>query len=57
MIDKIAGFSWNHGSGIAVRAYSHPRLQDSIRISVGLSSDTDAVVAALGGWLAKQGAA
>ncbi len=46
-----------HRSGIAVRAYTHPRLQDSIRISVGLPSDTDAVVAALGGWLAKQGAA
>jgi histidinol-phosphate aminotransferase len=36
--------------GIAVRAYSHPRLADRVRISVGLPSDTDAVVAAIREW-------
>ena len=39
-----------HRSGIAVRAYSHPRLSESIRISVGLPSDTDAVMESLRRW-------
>jgi histidinol-phosphate aminotransferase len=37
-------------SGIAVRAYTHPRLADRVRISVGLPSHTDAVVAAIRAW-------
>jgi histidinol-phosphate aminotransferase len=36
--------------GIAIRAYSHPRLQDCVRISVGRPSDTDAVLAAVWTW-------
>jgi histidinol-phosphate aminotransferase len=37
-------------NGIAVRAYSHPRLADRVRISVGLPDHTDAVVAAIREW-------
>lgn len=36
--------------GIAVRSYRHPRLANAVRISVGLPSHTDAVVAALQDW-------
>jgi histidinol-phosphate aminotransferase len=36
--------------GIAVRAYSHPRLQSAIRISVGLSEHTDALMSAILSW-------
>jgi histidinol-phosphate aminotransferase len=36
--------------GIAIRAYSHPRLADCIRISVGRPMDTDAVLAAVRDW-------
>ena len=43
-------------SGIAVRSYSHPRLSDAVRISVGRPSDTDAVTAALRRWEAREGA-
>jgi histidinol-phosphate aminotransferase len=39
-----------HRDGIAIRTYSHPRLADAIRISVGRPSDTDAVVASLRRW-------
>jgi len=44
-------------SGIAVRAYSHPRLAHAVRISVGRPSDTDAVIQSLQGWQAAEGAA
>jgi histidinol-phosphate aminotransferase len=37
---------------IAVRAYTHPRLQNAIRISVGLPEHTDALVAAILSWRA-----
>jgi len=46
-----------HRDGIAIRAYSHPRLANAIRISVGRPSDTDAVVRSLRGWQAGEGAA
>ena len=36
--------------GIAIRTYRHPRLVDTIRISVGLPRQTDAVLAAVWGW-------
>jgi histidinol-phosphate aminotransferase len=36
--------------GIAVRSYRHPRLANAVRISLGLPSHTDAVVAALHDW-------
>jgi histidinol-phosphate aminotransferase len=39
-----------HRGGIAVRAYSHPRLSESLRISVGLPSDTDVVVESVRRW-------
>src|SRR5439155_6640627 len=42
-------------SGIAVRSYSHPRLSDAVPISVGRPSDTDAVMAALRRWEAREG--
>ncbi len=38
--------------GIAVRAYSHRRLRNAIRISIGLPDHTDAVVAAVREWSA-----
>lgn len=40
-------------AGIAVRAYSHPRLSDAVRISVGLPADTDEVIEALRHWAAE----
>ena len=43
-----------HRNGIAVRAYSHPRLEDAIRISVGQPADTDAVIEVLDAWLEGQ---
>jgi histidinol-phosphate aminotransferase len=42
--------------GITIRAYSHPRLRNCIRISVGLPPHTDAVVAAVREWCDQQGA-
>jgi histidinol-phosphate aminotransferase len=42
--------------GITIRAYSHPRLHDCVRISVGLPPHTDAVVAAVREWCDQQGA-
>jgi histidinol-phosphate aminotransferase len=45
-----------HRDGIAIRTYSHRRLTDAIRVSVGRPSDTDAVVRSLRRW-AEQGAA
>lgn len=36
--------------GIAVRAYTHPRLRDALRISVGLPEHTDCLIAALLEW-------
>ncbi len=36
--------------GITVRAYSHPRLADALRISVGTPAQTDAVVSAIDEW-------
>jgi histidinol-phosphate aminotransferase len=43
------------GRGIAIRAYSHTRLADAVRISVGTCSQTDAVVAAVREWRAEYG--
>jgi histidinol-phosphate aminotransferase len=37
-------------SGITVRAYSHSRLSDCLRISVGLPEHTDALIAAIEEW-------
>ena len=42
--------------GITIRAYSHPRLHDCVRISVGLPEHTDAVIAAVREWCDQQGA-
>jgi histidinol-phosphate aminotransferase len=42
--------------GITIRAYSHPRLHDCVRISVGLPEHTDAVVAAVREWCVREGA-
>jgi histidinol-phosphate aminotransferase len=42
--------------GITIRAYSHPRLHDCVRISVGLPEHTDAVVAAVREWCNQPGA-
>lgn len=36
--------------GISVRAYTHPRLATSVRISVGLPEHTDALVKVVGEW-------
>ena len=40
--------------GITVRTYSHPRLRDSLRISVGTPAQTDALVGAIDEWLEAQ---
>jgi histidinol-phosphate aminotransferase len=56
--DNAAGLEDHlYRSGIAVRAYGHPRLAGAIRISVGRPSDTDAVVRSLQDWVAAEGAA
>jgi histidinol-phosphate aminotransferase len=39
-----------HRSGITIRDYTHPRLQDCIRISVGRPQDTDALLVAMREW-------
>jgi histidinol-phosphate aminotransferase len=39
-----------HRAGITIRDYTHPRLQDCIRISVGRPEDTDALVVAMREW-------
>jgi histidinol-phosphate aminotransferase len=41
--------------GIAIRTYTHPRLANAIRISVGRPTDTDAVVQSLRMWASARG--
>ena len=41
-------------AAITVRAYSHPRLSNSIRISVGFPEHSDMIVTAVQGWAAEQ---